>query len=392
MTADGRMRSVMVAKFVPWPANSGDKRRTLALARALRRLGPVTVCAFATDDDDGAPLEREGISVRAVPLDRCVRSQLEGLARTRSITAARFWASSLACAVRDEASSGCDVLAVEHIQLAHYARGLDARVRLLDMHNVESLLTARHAATRGLIGGALFRAEAAALRRLESATGAFDRVLVVSEHDERALRRHASPRATIVVPNAWDTPTPLPQSAEPVVSFVALLSWAPNVNAAVWFTEEVWPLVRQRVANARLLLVGRNPAPAVRRLASPTVDVTGTVSDLTPYYARTAVAVAPLLAGGGSRLKILEALAHARPVVATTIGAEGLEDLLGRGVEVADDPAAMAAAIARLLHNPDERRRQAAAGVQAVASDHSWEAATGELTHFLQRHVEGVAS
>lgn len=389
MTATSKLRSTMVAKFVPWPANSGDKRRTLGVARALRELGPVTVCAFATEDEDAGPLAREGIAVRSVPLDRGIRSLAEGLARTRSITAARFWSPTLAEAVRDEVAAGCDVLAVEHVQLAHYVRGLAARVTTLDMHNVESELTARHAAARGAPGRMVLRAEVAALRRLERLATSFDRVMVVSDVDDRTLGRH-SDAWTIVVPNAWDEPTPLPPSTDPVVSFVALLSWSPNVDAAVWFTEQVWPRVVAQVPDARLQLVGRNPAPAVRRLASPIVEVTGTVPDLTPWYQRTAVAIAPLLAGGGSRLKILEALAHARPVVATTVGAEGLEDLIGRGVEVADDPAAMASAVVRLLRGPDEAARRGCAGAQAVAADHSWKAATAPLLRFVQERLDEV--
>jgi polysaccharide biosynthesis protein PslH len=389
MTATSKLRSTMVAKFVPWPANSGDKRRTLGVARALRELGPVTVCAFATEDEDAGPLAREGIAVRSVPLDRGIRSLAEGLARTRSITAARFWSPPLAEAVRDEVAAGCDVLAVEHVQLAHYVRGLAARVTTLDMHNVESELTARHAAARGAPGRMVLRVEVAALRRLERRATSFDRVMVVSDVDDRTLGRH-SDASTIVVPNAWDEPTPLPPSTDPVVSFVALLSWSPNVDAAVWFTEQVWPRVVAQVPDARLQLVGRNPAPAVRRLASPIVEVTGTVPDLAPWYQRTAVAIAPLLAGGGSRLKILEALAHARPVVATTVGAEGLEDLIGRGVEVADDPAAMASAVVRLLRGPAEAARRGRAGAQAVAADHSWNAATAPLLRFVQERLEEV--
>lgn len=392
MTAPDELRTLMVAKFLPWPVNSGDKRRTLGIARALRTLGPVTICAFATDDEDSAPLEQEGITVRPVPLDRHPRSLVEGLIRTRSITAARFWSPRLARTVREEVAAGCDVLAVEHVQLAHYGRRMHVQVRLLDMHNVESDLIVRHAAARGPVVGAVLRAEAAALRRLERSTAAFDHVLVVSNIDDRTLRRHATPHSTVVVPNAWDEPTPLPPATEPVVSFVALMSWRPNVDAAVWFVKQVWPRVLDRVPDARLQLVGRNPAPAVQRLAGPSVDVTGTVPELTPYYRCTAVAIAPLLAGGGSRLKILEALAHARPVVATTVGAEGLEDLIGRGVEVTDDPAAMAAAIGDLLRDRDEIARRGAAGAEAVGANHSWQAATAPLLRSIQHQFDEVST
>jgi glycosyltransferase involved in cell wall biosynthesis len=151
------------------------------------------------------------------------------------------------------------------------------------------------------------------------------------------------------------------------------------VEAATWFTREVWPSVVGAMPEARLQLVGREPAPEVQALAGPTVQVTGTVPDLDPWYARTRVCVAPLLAGGGSRLKILEALAAGRPLVATTIGAEGLEDLVGRGVLVEDDPTAMARAVVDLLGDADRATELGLAGADAVRADHSWSAAVRPL-------------
>ncbi len=241
-----------------------------------------------------------------------------------------------------------------------------------------------------------------ALSRLERrASAAADAVAVASSGDgerltrllgEGARGRGGTPVAdrVVVVPNAWDLPTPLPPAADPVVCFVALLSWAPNVDAAVWFGQQVWPLVVAERPDARLLLVGRNPAPAVRALGGPTVEVTGTVADLTPSYARSAVAVAPLRSGGGSRLKILEALAHARPLVATTVGVEGLEDLVGRGVVVADDPRGFARAVLELLADPGRRARLGDAGVAAVRDDHSWPAATRPLVDRLTETLGAV--
>ncbi|WP_380166006.1 glycosyltransferase [Jannaschia sp. R86511] len=382
------MRSVVVAKFVPWPPNSGDKRRTLGVVRALREHGEVAVCAYAGPDEDAAGLEAEGITVRSLPRRRRVPDLLLGLLRSRSITSARFFSRGLERLVRDETASGADVLVVEHVQLMPLARRAGARATVLDMHNVESSLTERYARSQRGWRRVVLRLETLALRRLErrSRRGA-DVVAVASRGDGDRLEALA-PTGTatapvVVVPNAWDAPTPLPPAAEPCVCFVALMSWAPNVDAAVWFAEQVWPRVVARRPDARLLLVGRNPAPAVQALAGATVEVTGTVADLGPWYGRSMLAVAPLLAGGGSRLKIMEALAHARPVVSTTVGVEGLEDLVGRGVVVADDPAGMAEELLRLLSDDDERARLGAAGVDAVGTDHSWAAATRPLLDLM---------
>jgi glycosyltransferase involved in cell wall biosynthesis len=373
------VRSVVVAKFVPWPPNSGDKRRVLGVVRALRERGEVTLCGFTGPDEDAEPLRAEGIEVRSVPLHRTPATLLRGLAVGRSITAARFWDDRLARLVADATSDAPDALLIEHVQLLPYARGARAGIRVLDMHNVESVLVRRMAGSSSGLRRLALLAESRAVRALERRAAGFDAVMVVSEVDRAALDDVLTHPRVLVVPNAWDEPTPLPPAAEPVASFVALLSWGPNIDAAVWFSREVWPLVVHALPEARLRLVGRNPADPVRALAGPTVEVTGTVPDLTPWYASTRVALAPLLAGGGSRLKILEALAAGRPVVATSIGAEGLEDLIGRGVIVADDPARMAAAVVDLLSDGPRSAALGSAGATAVAADHSWAAAVRPL-------------
>lgn len=382
------MRSVVVAKYVPWPPNSGDKRRTLGVARALRERGPVTLCAFAGEDEDAAPLLTEGIEIKSTPLVRSPVSVTGAAGRTRSLTAARFWSTRLDELVQ-QAGRNADVLVIEHVQLQVYGRRSGhAACRVLDMHNIESTLTARRAVTTGGLKGVAMRVETQALRRLERRSSDFDVVMVVSEIDRRALQAVVDHPRVVVIPNAWDEPAPLPAARSHVVSFVALMSWSPNVDAACWFTGAVWPRVLAQVPTARLQLVGRNPAAKVQALAGPSVEVTGTVADLTPYYARTRVAVAPLRAGSGSRLKILEALSYARPVVSTTVGAEGLEDLVGRGVVLADDPEDMAARIVALLRDPAAGAALGAVGAQVVGTEHSWKKATRPLLEAIDARLD----
>jgi polysaccharide biosynthesis protein PslH len=378
------VRSVVVAKNVPWPPNSGDKIRTLGIVRALARLGPVTVCAFEGPDEDPGPLREEGIDVRSVQRLTSPTTVARGLIRGQSITAARFWDPRLADLVRCACAEGTDILVLEHIQLFPYRAGCDATTTVLDMHNIESSLTARFAASHRGPRRAVLQVESRALRRLER-TADVDVVVVVSDADRERLPISRLVREVVVVPNAWAQPEPLEPTDEPVATFVALMSWAPNVDAAVWFAHDVWPLVTAEMPAARLQLVGRNPAPLVRALAQTdsSISVTGTVDDLRPYYARTRVALAPLLAGGGSRLKILEALSYARPIVATTVGAEGLEDLVGRGVVVADDPAGIARCVAELLGSPERANQLGQLGAGAVRVAHGWDAATRPLTDHL---------
>jgi glycosyltransferase involved in cell wall biosynthesis len=207
----------------------------------------------------------------------------------------------------------------------------------------------------------------------------FDTVVVVSERERHRLP--AGVRNVVVCPNGRD-PDPLgppPPAATPTAAFVATLGWAPNVDAALWFTGEVWPEVCRRRPDARLLLVGRDPSASVRALASSSVEVSGTVSEVRPYLAKARVAVAPLRSGGGTRLKILEALDAGRPVVATSVAVDGLEDLIGEGVVVADDPGSMIEAVSGLLDDAQRASALGRAGHNAVAARHTWDVALAPL-------------
>lgn len=384
------MRSLIITKMVPFPADDGGKLRTQALARALASRGPVVLCGFTSDGTPGGvPAALPGVDVRAVPRPERMVTTALGAARTGSVGSGRFWSVRMAETVAQTAASGAfDVALIEYPQLGQYRIRIDppARCTVLGLQNVESTLVRSYAGVYGGLRALPYRAEAAALRRLERREiRAADVVTVVSERDRDALP--ARPRRVLICPNGWDPGPPLPPAADPVVAFVALLGWAPNVDAAVWFTKVVWPMVRARVHGARLLLVGRDPAPAVRQLAAPDVTVTGTVPDVRPHLAQARVAVAPLRAGGGSRLKVLEALDAARPVVGTTKGLEGLEDLIGRGAVAADGARDVADAVVALLNDPAYARQLGLQGHAAVSERYGWDVTLAPLLEL----VDGLA-
>ena len=373
------MRALMITKFVPFPDNSGGRQRSLAIARRLAEHFQLTLCAYSMDDTDATVLASMGIDVRTVPWHPTASRVARGLARTGSITAARFWTHELVTEVRRAASEGpLELLQVECLQMSPLARGLQARCRVLDLENVESSLVASYAQTRSGLRCAPYYVEARALRRLErSELRQYDIRVVVAEPELSRLPGPA--RTTLVCPNGREPTEILAPARSSIVAFVATMGWAPNVDAAVWFAHDVWPIVCGRVRDAKLLLVGRDPSAAVRALASDTIEVTGTVPDVGAYLAQAEVAVAPLRSGGGTRLKILEALQAGRPVVATSIGADGLEDLIGQGLIVADSAVTMAESIVELLHDPDATIRLGTLGHEAVISRYGWDVALGPL-------------
>jgi glycosyltransferase involved in cell wall biosynthesis len=374
----------MVTKFLPLPADSGGKRRSLAVLERLARLGDVVLCAFDQGGADCAALAAMGVEVRSVPWSPTAAGIARGLVRTGSGSAARFWDTRLAAAVREATGDRpTDVLQVEYATLAPYLGIAPARLRVLDLHNIESSLAVSYARSIGFVKALPVWGEAAALKRLEGAALRRANIaVVVSRHDQDRL---PSTNAEILMcPNGWEPGPPIPAGAHPVIIFVAQFGWRPNVDAAVWLANRVWPLVRGRRPDARLLLVGRSPAPQVLRLACSDITVTGTVADVRPYLAQAQVAVAPLLSGGGTRLKLLEALDAGRPVVATRIGVEGLEDLVGHGVILADTPDQMSQAVCDLLANKARAQQLGAAGRRAVAERYAWDATLEPLMQRLQ--------
>ena len=369
----------MITKFLPLPDNNGGHQRSLAIARRLAELGELVLCGYDDGTADRSGLGDLGIDVRAVPWRTAPHRLPRQVVAARSISAGRFWSAEMVKTVRGAADEkGIDLLQVEYQQMVPLVLGLPAQMSILDLHNVESALVDSYAAARRGPSALFFRAEAAALRRMERRTiGAYDHVVVVSEQERARLCPGA--RSVLVCPNGREPSEVLPDAPDPVVAFVATMGWAPNVDAAVWLVREIWPRVLQRVPQSRLLLVGKDPAPAVRALTTESVEVTGTVADVRPYLARSRVVVAPLRAGGGTRLKIMEALDVGRPVVATSLGCEGMEDLVGRGVVVADTAEAQAAAIADLLLDPAGAGVLGRTGHDAVKAAHSWDVALAPL-------------
>jgi glycosyltransferase involved in cell wall biosynthesis len=167
--------------------------------------------------------------------------------------------------------------------------------------------------------------------------------------------------------------------------FVGSMDWMPNIDGASWFVREVLPLIRKRRPDCTLTVAGRKPAAEITRLSEtdPLIRVTGTVPDIRPWLWESKVSVVPLRIGGGTRLKIYEAMAARTPVVSTMVGAEGLEALNGENIWIADEPDDFAAHCLSLLDNAAERERLASAAEQMVRERYSWDVITDLFERML---------
>ena len=346
-------RVLVVTKFLPTGHAFGGMTRTMRLLEALRERFEVEVVGFV---EKGEPAIRGRLS-----------SLVTGLATGRAYQMARYDTPWLRREVATRmASFRPDAMHVDYLQLADVAWGWDLP-RLLDLHNVKSALAAAVAASSSGPSRFLAGRDARLLKTVEArAAGVFDAITVPSAKE--ALRM---PGNVHVVPNGVDsTRVPLDVTPEPrLACFVGQFSWPPNIDGAEWFTGEVLPLLPD---DFRLRIVGRDPHPRVRALAGPQVEVTGEVPDTWPHVSAASVVLAPLLAPGGTRHKILEGLLAARPVVATPEAADGLEDLEGNGLVLADGPAAFAKAVDELQREPARAAEVGRAGRIAVVAGYEW--------------------
>ncbi len=246
--------------------------------------------------------------------------------------------------------------------------------RLVELIDAETLAVSRMTGTRARIRGLVART----LERRAALTA--DIVTVVSPVDADAIRRISPTTRVEVVVNGVDTDQFAPGAVGEVevepdtIVFSGAMSFGPNVEAVSWFSREVLPLLAARRPGARFRIVGRDPSPAVQALGEdPAVEVTGLVDDVRPWLVRSLVVV-PMVSGSGVKNKLLEAMALGRPIVTTSIGVESLDIEPGRDVIVADEPAAMAEALDRLLGDPVEQARLGAAARERVVARYSWDA------------------
>ena len=252
---------------------------------------------------------------------------------------------------------------------------------VLFQHNVEAMIWQRHAEVRRQpLSHVYFAEQWRRMVRFErEECRRFDRVIAVSRQDSKVIRREYGVADVVDVPTGVDTGYFRPSglvAAEPMdMVFTGSMDWLPNEDGIRWFVDEVLPLIRAEEPGATLTVVGRHPPAAIRDLAEhdPGVRVTGTVPDVRPYVERSALFVVPLRIGGGTRLKIFEAMAMERPVVSTTIGAEGLPVTDGQDIVLADTAGDFAAAVVRLLRNPAERQAVGQRAAAKVRAEHAWD-------------------
>jgi glycosyltransferase involved in cell wall biosynthesis len=272
-----------------------------------------------------------------------------------------------------------DCAVVDHLAPTSYFPDLPHAIFF--QHNVETVIWRRHVEhAPDPLRRAYFKLQADRMyryeRRVSQASG---HIVAVSKTDAAEMCRLFDVTRVTDIPTGVDLEYFLPTAhCQPVQSdlvFVGSMDWLPNVDGVLYFVREILPLIRRHRPGVILTIVGRTPPPEVTRLAAEdsSIQVTGTVSDIRPYLWNSAVAIVPLRIGGGTRLKIYEAMAARIPVVSTSIGAEGLSVNPPDDIRVADSPASFATQCLELLANPELRACVSQTAWEMVNSQFSWE-------------------
>lgn len=398
------MRILHLATRLPWPPSDGAQLHVWHQLSRLARRHQARLLCFADHRDPASirALAAAGIATETVPRhSRRLRQAfhaVRALLGTTPYLALAYASPAMAAAVRRACAEWRpDIVHAHFLHMSQYLAECGNAIRVLDLHNLEEQIWRRTADIHGNPLARLFaRAQVERIARYQVRMASLaDRVLTVSPLDAERLRAQAPDVEPVLIPNGVEvaayTPPPTPPDSDELL-FVGSMGWLPNTDAVAWFHRDILPLIFAQRPHAHLTLVGKSPPAHVAQLASQRVTVTGYVDDVRPYLARAAVFVVPLRIGGGTRLKILEAMAAGVPVVSTRIGAEGLEVEHGRHVLLADTPADFAAAVLELLDNPDRRAALAAAARQRAAERYDWDNIVARLEHVYHQAAAERAS
>ena len=392
------------------PVDTGGKIRTFNMLRELRKKNPLTYLSLwpAGTPESARPSAAEysdaqtWIPWRERPkgspgffAELAVNFFLTRLPYALHKYRSGAWAEAMAEA---DASGKFDLIVCDFLTpgVALFAGGRRPRTPvLLFQHNVESLIWKRHFDTAA---GAVKRAY---LRDQWQRTVAFetrycslaDKVCAVSEEDASLLREQFKlTNVCGAVPTGVDLDffqlSAAPRTPRSLV-FLGSMDWMPNIDGCGWFADEMWPLVKQKFPDATLSIVGRKPAPKILELAArdPSIRVTGTVDDVRPHLAAGEVMVVPLRVGGGTRIKIFEAMATGIPCVSTRIGAEGLPVNHGEHIALADTPADFANEIAALFEQSDRRRAFGQNARDLVEKNFGWASINAVFERYCRETV-----
>lgn len=404
------MRILLLTPQHPFPPHQGTTLRNFNLIKELAKRHTVCLLTFLEPDQDPAdhgPLRHLCQWIDTVPVpERTKGMRLRQMLMTRGPDMSwRLWSPAFAEQLARRLSKhSFDVVEIEGIEMAPFVETVKAAhprpLIIYDAHNAEWVLQKRAfsadlknpprwlaAMYSWMQWHRLYRYEADILEQV-------DHTVAMSYPDKAALHEIRPDVPITVVPNGVDLATYTryrgPTENYDLV-FTGKMDFRPNIDAVLWFGQQVLPLIRKVRPRTTFAIVGQRPHPRLDVLRDiPGVTITGYVEDVRPYIAGAKIYVAPLRVGGGTRLKLMEAMAMGKAIVATSVGAEGFPVVNGQELLLADEPTAFAQAVLDLLERRLRRVKLGRTG-QTLAANYSWEVLVPRLEQIYEEYISKKA-
>jgi sugar transferase (PEP-CTERM/EpsH1 system associated) len=400
-------RLLFLTPDLPYPPHQGAAIRTYNLIKNLAPRHEVHLLSFVQGPDQAERVEAlsrycASVTTLPTPSRSTGRRALSVLFSPHPDMALRLPSSAFENQLRISLErERFDFVQVEAIEMAQYGLAVKEMsashqpLVVFDDINAEYLLQRRAFEAdvkhpRRWLGALYSLIQWQKLERYEELTcRRLDRIVVVSEADARALQTLLPNLRCFVVPNGVDTsyfhPTGAEQESDTTLVFTGKMDFRPNVDAVLWFAQEVLPLIRREFPETEFNVVGRNPHPRLEAVRNaPGVRLEGYVSDIRPYVAQAAVYVVPLRVGGGTRLKVMEAMSMGKAIVSTSLGCEGIDVAHEQELLMADDPAAFAHSVVDLMKDRNRRRELQTTARRVAEIEHDWR----QITPLLERVYE----
>lgn len=391
------MKILFLSPSFPYPQDTGAAIRIYNLIRYLSKENEVHLVSFEDrqiEETGLMELKKYCSSVRLVKLKKYPKLLQLPEVLIRFLRGEPFM---LKYAESDELEKmlsnlsqeqGIDIIQFEHSYMGHNVRHLaqDLKARkVLSFHNIACAQYYRvYKVEKNLLKKIRHLLEWVPMFKWEPRiAGYFDKSVVVSDIDKNLLQ-FLNPMLDIaVIPNGVDAggiASEPSEGREKNLLFIGTMDYEPNEDAVLYFHERIFPLVKREIQDIKLTVVGRNPPPKVQKLSeNPDILITGHVDDVRPYYRKAMLSVVPLRSGGGTRLKILEAMATGTPVVSTAVGCEGLAVEDGRNIMIASTPEEFAEKIIRLVTREDLWNKVSCEGRKLVEEKYDWESIASSL-------------
>ena len=389
------MRILWLKTELLHPVDKGGKIRTYNMLKELKREHYVT---YVTLDDGSASSDDRARSSEYCHELICVPHPLRekftarfyielllNLMSSRPYAIKKYESATMVDKITElERRNGFDLLVCDFLAPATNIPRELTTPTVLFQHNVEAVIWQRHyeVQTNPIKKAYLYNQWRKMLRFEKETCRRFDCVIAVSEKDRDQMKREYGAEAVFAVPTGVDTeffrPSGTVNPAPHSIVFTGSMDWLPNEDAIIYFMRDIMPLIKTKLPEAKLTVVGRNPPPSLIDLSKgdSSLVMTGRVEDVRPYIESAAAYIVPLRIGGGTRLKIFEAMAMEKPVVSTTVGAEGLPLTDGVELLLADEPESFADAVVKLLTDSSYASELGRRAAVAIRLSHGWQEVT----------------